>query len=155
MKNLIVKSIAAIAIFASSLTFAVDEVYVDANGVTLAGYDAVAYFTENKAVKGKSKFTAVHNNAIYKFSSEANRDAFKSNPSKYEPAYGGYCAYGAALGKKLDIDGKAFKVVDGKLYVNKNLEIAGAWVKDEANLIAKADQEWPGIEATPASELQL
>ena len=62
----------------------------------------------------------MHNNAIYQFSSAKNRDAFNENPSKYEPQFGGFCAYGTALGKKFEVNGKAFEVVGGKLYVNKD-----------------------------------
>ncbi|MFQ3243442.1 MAG: YHS domain-containing protein [Arenicella sp.] len=51
----------------------------------LAGHDAVAYFTKNAAVEGKANFTAVHNDAIYRFSSAANRDTFKANRDKYAP----------------------------------------------------------------------
>ena len=91
----------------------------------------VAYFTENAAVEGSAKYTAVHNDAIYYFSSKKNRKLFNKNPEKYVPQYGGFCAYGAALGKKLDVDGKAFEVVDGKLYVNKNLDVYETWVEDK------------------------
>ena len=125
----------------------------DANGVILAGHDAVAYFTENKPVLGSAKFTAAHNDAIYRFSSAKNRDLFTKNPEKYAPQYGGFCAYGMTFGKKFEIDGKAFEIVDGKLYVNKNLDVYKAWKKDVPTHITQADNQWPDVEDVAASKL--
>lgn len=125
----------------------------DENGVILAEHDVVAYFTESKPVLGKAKYTAVHNNAIYRFSSASNRDTFTKAPSKYAPQYGGFCAYGASLGKKFSVDGKAFEVVDGKLYVNKNLNVYEIWKKDKAGYIKTANSKWSAIEATAAYKL--
>ena len=155
MKNLIaLKSIfTAVAITVSSLSFAGVDTQTDSNDVILAGHDAVAYFTQNKPVLGKSEFTAVHNDAIYRFSSADNRDAFNSNPEKYAPAYGGYCAFGTTFGKKFEIDGKAFEIVDGKLYVNKNLEVYQAWKKDIPKHLVEAQEQWPTIEFTPSEQL--
>jgi hypothetical protein len=151
--NFLATLIATSAMLLGTLSFAGNNSEVDANGVILAGHDAVAYFTQNAAVEGKAKFTAVHNDAIYRFSSAANRDTFSANPDKYAPQYGGFCAYGAALGKKFDIDGKAFEVVDGKLYVNKNLDVYKTWVKNKANNIVKANTQWTTIENLAAEDL--
>ena len=123
------------------------------NAVILNGYDAVSYFTESKPVKGSVSYTSVYKNAIYRFSSAENRDTFNANPSKYAPQYGGYCAYGASLGKKFAIDGKGFKVVDGKLYVQKNVDVAKIWEKDISGNIKLANGHWDTIKDTPASEL--
>ncbi|GAC31978.1 YHS domain-containing (seleno)protein [Paraglaciecola polaris] len=155
MKNLFtLKSLfTAVAISVSSLSFAGVDTQTDSNDVILAGHDAVAYFTQNKPVLGKSEFTAVHNDAIYRFSSAANRDAFNSNPEKYAPAYGGFCAFGTTFGKKFEIDGKAFEIVDGKLYVNKNLDVYQAWKKDIPKHLVEAQEQWPTIEFTPSAQL--
>lgn len=145
--------LAIVSISLSSFVFAGVDTDTDENGVILAGHDVVAYFTQSKAVEGSAEFTAVHNDAIYRFSSAANRDLFNANPEKYEPAYGGFCAYGATFGKKFEIDGKAFEVVDGKLYVNKNLQVYEAWRKDIPKHIGEADEQWPEIELVAASDL--
>ena len=42
------------------------------------------------------------------------------------PAYGGFCAYGVALGKKFDDDPRYWKIVDGKLYLNLDGDIQTA-----------------------------
>ena len=148
-KNLI----AILALSVSAFASAGADTDTDANGVILAGHDAVAYFTDNKPVEGSAKFTAVHNDAIYRFSSAKNRDTFKANPSKYAPQYGGFCAYGMTFGKKFEIDGKAFEVVDGKLFVNKNLSVYKAWKKDVPKHISQANQQWPTVEKVPANKL--
>jgi len=142
-------------ILASFMSFAQagPDTETDKNDVILAGHDAVAYFTENKPVKGDAKYTAVYEGAIYRFSSAKNRDVFQKSPAKYAPVYGGFCAYGMTFGKKFEIDGKAFKVVDGKLYVNKNLDVAKAWKKDIPKHISEANAQWPVVENTPAFQL--
>lgn len=141
------------SLLVGTLSLAGVDTEVDENGVILAGHDTVAYFTQNAAVEGKSDFTAVHNGAIYYFASSDNRNIFKANPEKYAPQYGGFCAYGASLGKKFDIDGKAFEIVDGKLYVNKNLDVYEVWVEDKAENITSANTQWPNIVSIAADEL--
>lgn len=115
-------------------------------GVALKGYDAVTYFTQNKAVKGKSEFAVIHQGIKYYFSSAATKEEFKKNPSKYEPQYGGWCAYAmGATGEKVDYDPETFKIVNGKLYLFYNKFFNNTlpkWNKDETNLKAKADINW-------------
>ena len=125
----------------------------DQNDVILAGHDAVAYQTQGKAVPGKAQYTATYNNAIYRFSSASNRDEFRAKPEKYAPAYGGYCAYGMSLGKKFSVDGKAFEVVNGILYVNKNLAVYETWRKDIPGNIQKADAQWPRVKTVDPAKL--
>jgi len=126
---------------------------VDENGVILSGYDTVAYFTQNKAVKGSAEITASYKGAIYRFASSQNRDLFVKDPAKYAPQYGGWCAYGVALGKKFNVDGKAFAVLDGKLYMNLDRSIQKKWDKDRAKFIVDANSTWPGIADKSAKEL--
>lgn len=136
-----------------------DEVNVS-TGTTLAGlglaargYDVVAYFAAGEAVIGSDKFAVAADGATYRFASQANLDAFKANPAKYEPAYGGFCAYGTTLGKKLDGDPRLWRVVDGKLYFNVNEDILAKWDEDTKGNISKADQQWPKIRTVPAEKL--
>ena len=148
------KTLLAIILVAVTLNaFADVDTFADKNDVTLAGHDVVAYFTEGKPVLGNPEYTAVHDGVIYRFSSKANRKKFSANPAKYAPQYGGFCAYGAALGKKLEVDGKAFEVVDGKLYVNKNLDVYETWVEDKQENIETADANWVTIKSVPAKDL--
>lgn len=149
----LIKLVAIFSFAVSAFANAGVDTFTDENGVILAGHDAVAYFTVGKPVEGKAKYTAVYNDAIYRFSSAKNRDMFKANPEKYAPQYGGFCAYGMTFGKKFDIDGKAFKVVDGKLYVNKNPSVYEAWIKDIPVHIQEANDSWPKVVDVAASKL--
>lgn len=137
----------------SAIASAGNDTDTDANGVILAGHDAVAYFTQNKAIEGSAKYTAIYNDAIYRFSSAKNRDLFNSNPGKYAPQYGGFCAYGMTFGKKFEIDGKAFEIVNGKLFVNKNLSVYESWKKDIPTHITQSDEQWPSVEHIAADKL--
>lgn len=117
--------------------------------VAIQGYDPVAYFTQKKAIKGKSTIASSYEGVIYYFSSQANKDAFAKNPASFEPQYGGWCAYAmGSTGEKVEIDPETFKIVDGKLnlfynaYFNNTLK---SWNKDEGNLKKKADANWKKI----------
>ena len=119
MKNRVSALLAALMIVTVATAWAGVETSTDSDGVILNGYDAVSYFTVNRAVRGDQEITAEHEGATYRFSTEANREAFLADPDRFVPAYGGYCAYGTTLGKKFAVDGTAFEVVYGVLYVNK------------------------------------
>lgn len=152
--NLLASLVAASALLVSTFSFAAEETQQDANGVILSGYDTVAYFTDSKPVKGNSAISAVHDGAIYHFSSEENRDAFKANPAKYAPQYGGFCAYGAAIGAKFPIDPTAFTVVDDKLYVNNSAKVVELWSAKQAKAITLADTKWSKIRETASADLE-
>ena len=121
-----------------------DPLNKDGSGLALKGYDAVAYFSESKPVKGRKEFEHAWSGARWQFASAANRDAFKANPEKFAPQYGGYCAYAVSKGHTAGISPDAWKVVDGKLYLNHPLA-KGKFEKDVSGAIARADANWPGI----------
>ena len=152
--QLLASLIAASMLLMASVSHAAEETQQDINGVILSGYDTVAYFTKSAAVKGYSGISAVHDGAIYHFSSEANRDAFKANPSKYAPQYGGFCAYGAAIGAKFPVDPAVFAVVDNKLYVNNSAKVSELWTAKQSKAITLADKKWSKIRQTPSSDLE-
>ena len=129
------------------------EANADATGVVLRGYDPVAYFTVGKPVHGSEQFSAEHGGGKYLFSTAANRDAFVANPEKYAPQYGGYCAFGVALGKKFDVDPASFKIVDGRLYLNLNPQVLKKWSQDVAGYVAKGEANWPKIRDKPPADL--
>ncbi len=143
--------------FSATAAFAYDQASTAAinvnAGVILHGHDAVAYHTENRPVKGSAAFSARHDGATYHFASAANRDTFLADPARYAPAYGGFCAMGAALGKKLDVDPTQFKVVDGRLYLNLNADVFKSWSKDIPAHIGKADKNWAGIKGKAPNKL--
>ena len=115
-------------------------------GLAVSGFDVVAYFTQNKAMKGDAKFAVSYEGITYRFYSDANKTLFLKNPKNYEPQYGGWCAYAmGATGEKVEIDPETFKILNGKLYLfyhswtNNTLT---KWNKDETHLKTEADKNW-------------
>lgn len=150
MKSFI--TIAAILLFATSINAQDNALrskhYNLEKNLAIQGYDPVSYF-QGKAQKGSKDHAVNHQGSVYYFVSAANAETFKKNPAKYEPQYGGWCAYAmGAKGEKVSIDPKTFKIVDGKLYLfynrlfNNTLE---DWNEDEAKLKTKADANWVKI----------
>jgi hypothetical protein len=138
--------------------FALDEQNTS-RGATLAGpglaahgYDVVSFFSGQPTL-GSDKFAVAHNGATYRFANQADLDSFNADPAKYEPAYGGYCAYGAVLNKKFDGDPRFWKVVDGRLYLNLNGDIQAKWSEDISGNIKKADSNWTKIKAVAVDKL--
>lgn len=119
------------------------------NKVAIQGYDPVGYFNQGKALKGKNEFTVSYQSVIYKFSSNENKQTFLKNPSKYEPQYGGWCAYAlGSSGEKVEINPETFKIIDGKLYLFYNAffnNTLKSWNKNESNLKSQADDNWKKI----------
>jgi YHS domain-containing protein len=109
------------------------------------GYDPVAYFTENAPVKGQDAYTLEWKDATWKFASQANLDLFKSNPDKYAPQYGGYCAYGVAKNDLVKVDPEQFTILDGKLYLNYDASVQKEWAKDRAGYIRQANELFPKL----------
>jgi YHS domain-containing protein len=133
---------AAIFFIACSTSSGVKPVNTGADNVAVKGYDTVAYHTENKPVEGKADFQFVWNGATWNFSSEANRDSFAKNPEKYAPQYGGYCSYAVAQGYTADGDPQAWKIVDGKLYLNYSPKVKELWEQDIPGNIKNANENW-------------
>ncbi len=115
-------------------------------GLALRGFDAVAYFTERRPVKGSKDFTYEWAGASWRFASQANRDLFIADPHKYAPQYGGYCAWGISQGKFFDGDPEVWKLMNDKLYVNYNKDIETTWEQDIPGFVASADRNWPAME---------
>ncbi|MEZ9287939.1 YHS domain-containing (seleno)protein [Vibrio lentus] len=129
------------------------DMSVDKNDLAIKGYDPVAYFANQGPVKGTSEFTATYKNAIYNFASSENRDEFRANPAAYAPQYGGYCAFGVAMGKKFETDPLAWKVEDGKLYLNLDKSVQKRWLENTQEFIQDANSNWTTIKTVEAYKL--
>ena len=138
---------------AAAFTASADEITTyTKDGVAIGGTDPVAYFTEGKPVAGSNDYTFEYDDVTWKFASADNRDTFAADPAKYAPQYGGFCAMGMALGKKLDGDPNVWKIVDNKLYLNVNKDVSVAWQRNLEGNINTADENWPELKhRTPAS----
>jgi YHS domain-containing protein len=113
--------------------------------VAILGYDPVAYFTVGKPVKGLDELTWEWMGAKWKFSSRAHLEAFRAEPAKYAPQYGGYCAYGVSRGYLVKIEPEQFSIIDGKLYLNYDASVQAEWRKDPAGYIRSADGKFAGL----------
>lgn len=129
---------AAVSVFADSAKMAA----TGPDNVAIKGYDTVAYFTDGRAMKGKSEFAATWNEVEWHFANAAHRSLFAENPERYAPQFGGFCASGLSQGKKAVADPEAWTIVDGKLYINFSKGARDRWRKDKAKNIKKAEENW-------------
>ncbi|WP_117234753.1 YHS domain-containing (seleno)protein [Vibrio maerlii] len=124
---------------------AIEPVYSDFFGKAIRGYDPVAYFTEQRPVKGSDDLVYEWNGADWHFSSQANLDKFQSDPDKFAPQYGGYCAWAVSKGYTAKIDPSAWSIYQGKLYLNYSRSVKQTWEQDIPGNVKSADKNWPKL----------
>lgn len=137
--------IATVAVAVRSASAAVDPINKNIFGTALKGYDPVAYFKEGRPVKGKDEFRHDWMGAKWYFATAANRDEFVRNPEKYAPQFGGYCAWAVAHGYTASIDPEAWRIVDGKLYLNYSKDVQKKWEADIPGFIKQGNENWPKL----------
>jgi YHS domain-containing protein len=120
---------------------------LDDSGVAIQGYDPVAFFTDNKPVKGDPRILCKRDGAIYFFASKEHKELFVTEPAKYEPVFGGYCAYGVSRNKLVEIDVDAFQIVDGRLLLQYSKGVRDDFNADMKGNLAKASANWPALVA--------
>lgn len=134
-----------ISAFAQSTEWRKKHYNLEKNNLAISGFDPVSYF-DNLPQKGTPSFNYEYEGIVYNFSSEKNMELFKSSPIKYEPQYGGWCAYAMGdSGEKVEIDPNTYKIIDGKLYLFYNKYFTNTldyWNKDPDNLKSMADTNW-------------
>lgn len=119
-------------------------VNMSSGDLAIKGYDVVAY-QDGAVTPGKAEFEHRWNGARWRFATAANRDKFAAAPEKYAPQFGGYCAYAVSRGYTADVDPRAFRIVDGALYLNYSLSVQRTWERDIPGNIAKGRQNWPAV----------
>jgi len=123
-----------------------DPVYTGLfSNLAIKGFDAVAYFTEGRAVEGSREFSTVHQGAEWRFSGQAHLAMFLADPEAYAPQYGGYCAYAVAQGDTASAEPDLWTIYAGKLYLNYNRRINQTWTQNMEQFIRQADQNWPAV----------
>jgi YHS domain-containing protein len=113
-----------------------------ADGFAIEGYDAVAYQTAENAFRGSQQYEYAWKGAKWLFVSKENQERFASNPEKYAPQYGGYCAWSVSQGKVMKADPQEWKIVDGKLYLIQSDMVKEVWEKSQPELIKKSNENW-------------
>jgi YHS domain-containing protein len=151
-KSLLSGAALSVVLATSAIAAGVD-VNASNTGLAMQGYDPVAYFTLGEATEGNYTITSVYKDATYRFASEEHKAAFDADPESFLPQYGGFCAFGAAMGFKFDGDPDHWKIVDGELFLNLSEEIQTRWEKDIPGHIEKADTNWESIADKDPSEL--
>ncbi|MEM1397231.1 MAG: YHS domain-containing (seleno)protein [Pseudomonadota bacterium] len=151
--------IVAVAVALSTAAFAADE-YNVGNGLTLTenplgmhGIDPVSMFEADSPTIGDAVFTSEHDGVDYYFASKASQQAFEAAPASYLPQYGGFCAFGVALRKKLDGDVRYADIVDGKLYLFVNAAVLAKYLESKETVLAQAAEQWPGIRSVAIEDL--
>ncbi len=147
------KLLIAIVFAAGAFTLAPAPAYADQapvytgllSRVAVGGYDPVAYFTDGRPVRGTTQFRINHQGYEYRFASAEHLAAFRANPSRYLPQYGGYCAWAVSQGYTASGDPNHWRIVDGKLYLNYNAEIQTRWEGDIPGHIRSANGNWPRV----------
>ena len=119
------------------------QVFVGKDGYAINGYDPVAYFTLEKPVKGSVDHSVMHNGATFLFATAENKAMFETDPERYAPQYGGYCAYAVSKGATAKTEPDAWTVIDDKLYLNFNTDVRAIWKMDIPANIARANKNWP------------
>jgi YHS domain-containing protein len=115
--------------------------------LAIEGTDPVAYFTEGRPVGGSSDFEHAWMGATWRFASAENLAMFKADPERYAPQYGGFCAWAVAQGYTAKIDPEAWRIEDGRLFLNYSKAVQAQWAQDVPGNIAKGDRNWPEIRA--------
>jgi YHS domain-containing protein len=113
--------------------------------VAVSGYDPVAYFTDGRPMRGSAEHRITHQGYEYRFASAEHLAAFRADPSRYLPQYGGYCAWAVSQGYTAAGNPNNWRIVDGKLYLNYNDEIQARWEQDIAGHIRRGNANWPGV----------
>ena len=150
------RSIAASSALSLALVFSVGAVADDEvnnqDGYIAQGYDVTAYF-DGAAVAGSEEFKSEYDGGVYLFASAENLAKFEEAPAEFAPQYGGWCSFATAQRRKVSIDPEAFKVVDGKLYLNNSNGVHKRWLKKEAGYIRGADNNWPHLKSIARKSL--
>jgi len=120
---------------------------VDGQGVGIQGYDPVAFFTDGKPVSGSEQFQGSYHGVTYHFASAEHQAMFEKDPAKYEPQFGGYCAYGVAKGHLAPVKIDAFQIVNGRLLMQYDTKVKDTFNNDQSGNLAAADKNWPGLTA--------
>ncbi len=113
--------------------------------LAVSGYDPVAYFVDGRPVEGSPAFVSEYMGATWRFASADHKAAFDADPVRYAPQYGGYCAWAVSQGYTAKTDPTAWRIVDGKLYLNYDAGVQKTWEKDIPGNIRQADTNWPGV----------
>lgn len=128
--------------FGTVASFGQNLVNADQDDIAIKGYDPVAYFTDGRPIRGEADIEHVWQDSRWRFASDEHRRLFQSDPGRYAPRYGGYCAGAMTLGLMRDVDPEAWVIVGDRLYLNWNKKGRNEFAADPEPRIEQADAHW-------------
>ena len=137
----------SVGAFVTSCASYSSRYYKGTEDLALEGYDPVAYFTEQSPSPGDPRYRYDWQGATWQFASQEHLDLFRADPERYAPQYGGYCAWGVANNRLIQVDPEVWSVVDGNLYLNFNRKVQEDWVANQEEYLRQAESNWPGLRA--------
>lgn len=155
MKTLLLSLLLVLSVFKIYASGDYDsEIYIKNSNLALDGYDTVAYFKNNKPIKGSIQWNTIYREAEWYFSSESNLNLFKANPAIYAPEYGGYCAWAMNEGKLAPGKPEYWDIIEGRLFLNYSRSTRKKFLADLDSMISNADSKWPNIKLLLADKGQ-
>lgn len=148
MRKLFAALVFAVAAFVSAPAAFADQPPVHTgllSNIAVSGYDPVAYFTDGRPVRGNAQFRIVHQGYEYRFATAEHLAAFRANPARYLPQYGGYCAWAVSQGYTAPGNPNNWRIVGGKLYLNYDDTVQRRWEANIPGFIQSADRNWPSV----------
>jgi hypothetical protein len=137
---------AAILVFVATPAIAAELANAEKKtNLALQGYDPVAFFTDGGPREGLETITAHRGKYVYRFATEEHRALFEANPEKYEPAFGGFCAYGVSRGNLAPVEIETWQIQHGRLILNKNPKVKELYNEDPEGCFVRATEKWPGL----------
>ena len=135
-----------------SLSAGYDPLMCAPDGVGVGGYDLVSYRSPAGPQPGRSEFSREHDGIAYQFLNEDNAAAFASNPERFLPAYGGFCAITLALGRLTCPDYTNYKIENDRLLLFETTGFTNGrvvWDTDPSGFRQQADSNFLEILAKP------
>ena len=119
------------------------EMYALKLSIAIRGFDAVSYFTDGEAVKGRTEISSRYGYQNWHFATADHKRMFEADPTRYLPQYGGLSAGEMAAGRQQPANPANWVILDGKLYMvsggTKDLE---DWQRNAEANIKAADAYW-------------
>lgn len=113
------------------------------SGVGSGGYDVVSYHTLGEPTVGDENISSSWDGVTWRFSSMENKNLFDSNPERYTPSYGGFCAYAVLNNFTANINPTAWHIDNGNLYLFASDGPRKAWIAEiSQGAINKSDANW-------------
>ncbi|MEE9272230.1 MAG: YHS domain-containing (seleno)protein [Robiginitomaculum sp.] len=151
MKRILISCAIALSLLGASTAIATnsyaksDEIYTSwRNNLAVGGYDILSFYQGN-LIKGSPKISVNWKGVRWQFATKTNLETFIKEPEKYEPAYGGYCAWALANNKLAKGKPKHWTIKDGRLFLNINSQIKQLWLKHMDKFIEQGDKNWPTV----------